>query len=326
MLGTGSVTIENSLKSPYANFPEGNGIITIITLQGTFQGLEEIRCDLELSDITLLNDQNEPIEYDPPINGAYTIVSVTYQITINVHSDYWVETDEGEYKLPVGANVTISGYITPNPGSGINVTIQVIKTNPPAEDLVTVKTDDNGYYFYVWTTNMTYVGPSLEFQAVWFKENREEVTTSTTWGTIEVVIKESSKITLKVDPETVLLGKTVMISGDIQPERPRVNVTIYYKASGETTWTLLKTVKTNNESRFSCTWSFEQLGTYEIKANWTGDSFTKSAESKVKTVRVVEKIEEGFLEIVMRHLPYILAGIAAVVVIVVIYFVKIRKS
>jgi len=89
---------------------------------------------------------------------------------------------------------------------------------------------------------------------------------------------------------------------------------------------LLKRVKTKNESRFNCTWSFEQLGTYEIKANWTGDLFTEGAESRVKIVRVVEKIEESFLETVMRHLPYILAGIAAIVAIVVIYFVKIRKS
>jgi len=328
MFGTGGVTIENSLEPPYADFPEGNGIIAIITLQGIYQGPEEVRCDLEISDITLLNDQGELIEYDPPINGAYTISSVSYQITIDLHSDYWVKVGE-KYKLPLGYSVTISGHIMPNPGPGMDVTIRVIKSGTPI-NLETVKTDDDGYYSYVWTPDRGYVGSplggevTLKFQAFWYKGDKE--IESNIWGVLVVATKESSTITVNVDPETVLLGKNVTISGEIQPKRIDVNVTVYYKASGETTWTLLKRVKTKNESRFNCTWSFEQLGTYEIKANWTGDLFTEGAESRVKIVRVVEKIEESFLETVMRHLPYILAGIAAIVAIVVIYFVKIRKS
>jgi hypothetical protein len=326
----GNVTIENTL-TPRNSFPEGNGTIATVTLRGIYQGLKDKDCKLGLTRLKLLDDQGNPIRYDPPKNGSYIILKETFQITIDVQSDYWVEIADGRYKLPLGSNVTISGHVIPNPGPDVDITIQVIKAGH-YEDLEIVKTDEGGGFSYVWTSTMEYVGlpdvgPFLGFRAVWLEEGAiEPIATSADWESLLVARKEPSEISLRVDPETVLLGRNVTISGRIEPKRKGVDVAVYLRASGEASWTLLKAVKTDDKSHFNYMRPFEQLGTYEIKANWTGDVFTEGAESVVRTVRVVEKIEEGFVQVVMRHLPYILVGIATIIAILVTYFVKIRKS
>jgi len=139
---------------------------------------------------------------------------------------------------------------------------------------------------------------------------------------IDVASREvlTSTISATLSSTSIDVGSDITISGDIDPVRENVTVTIQYKKSGDVAWTTLTAVKTDSNSHYSHTWTPEKSGTYEIKATWTGDANTEGDESNVQTVTV--KGPPAGID------PYILAaaavGIIAVIAIVV-YFVKIRK-
>jgi rhamnogalacturonan endolyase len=130
--------------------------------------------------------------------------------------------------------------------------------------------------------------------------------------------KISSIITVNVDPAIVTVGSNVTVTGTLTPTRAGVNVTIYYCRLAGETWTLLATVETDSNGDYAHTWTTMETGTYEVKANWTGDANTLPAESAEKTV----KVEEPPLNII----PYATAGVAVTMIVAIfIYLVKIRK-
>jgi len=107
--------------------------------------------------------------------------------------------------------------------------------------------------------------------------------------------KMSSKIFITASPTSITLGESTTIRGSIAPERVGVNVTIHYRhAAGS--WGVFKTVKTDEDSRYSYVWTPTTVGTYEFKASWLGDANTESAESGVIAIEVVE-IHDITLEI-----------------------------
>lgn len=136
--------------------------------------------------------------------------------------------------------------------------------------------------------------------------------------------KEPSTITLSLDKDRVQVGSNVTISGSITPVKTNVDVTIYYRTSGATTWSILATVQTDSNSQYSYRWKTTAEGTYEIKAGWSGDATHSGDESDTKTVTVTtEEVQEDFFT---KYLPYIAAGIIAIVVVVVLLFwMRMRK-
>jgi len=130
---------------------------------------------------------------------------------------------------------------------------------------------------------------------------------------------ESSTISIIVSPTSVQVGENVTISGDIDPVRQNVNVTILYKPSGGT-WTTMGINQTDSNSRYSYTWTTTKGGTYEIKASWNGDSNTEGAESIVQTLKV--KGAAAAID------PYIVAAAVVVIIIIaaiVVYYLRVRK-
>jgi len=130
---------------------------------------------------------------------------------------------------------------------------------------------------------------------------------------------ESSTISIIVSLASVQVGEDVTISGDIDPVRQNVNVTILYKPSGGT-WTTLSTNLTDSNSHYSYTWTTTKAGTYEIKASWDGDSNTEGAESIAQTLKV--KGAAAAID------PYIVAAAVVVIIIIaaiVVYYFKVRK-
>jgi hypothetical protein len=130
----------------------------------------------------------------------------------------------------------------------------------------------------------------------------------------------SSTISMTLSSTSIDLESNVTISGDIDPVRGNVTVTIQSRKSGVAAWTTLATVKTDSNSHYSYIWTPETAGTYEIKASWAGDPNTEGNESDAQTVTV--KGATAGID------PYILAaaavGVIAIIAIVV-YFVKVRK-
>lgn len=132
---------------------------------------------------------------------------------------------------------------------------------------------------------------------------------------------QPSSITIEASPDSVKVGSNITISGTITPEKYNVDVTISYRQTGGT-WSILKTVKTDSQSRYTYVWSTNVTGTYELQASWAGDSENLGAESDIVAVTITPG-EPFTLE---AYLPYIIGVIAIVVVIVLVYFTKIRKK
>lgn len=326
---TGCVTIENNLTIP-SSFPQGDGEIAIITFQGIHQGTTELYCPLEFIDTQFLNDLDEAVSIIPN-DGHYTIAKTTGEITINVYSDNWVkreEQSEERYIVVAGSNVTISGTIDP-PEGGENVEIICKSSDNTTRWNVNSMTDSNGHYMYNWTTGLENLGALLKFEAVWRGEAQEEIAESGVWSYLgvqylEVRIEEESQITISVDPETVAVGGKVTIEGTIQPSgsAKHANVTIKHRLANETVWSVLAETQPDSTGKYTHTWTAEKNGTYKIKAVWPGDlPLVTGSESAEATVNVVETLPVDF----MAYVPYVVGGIAVIIVIAIIYFIKIRK-
>ena len=136
----------------------------------------------------------------------------------------------------------------------------------------------------------------------------------------QVAAKVTSTLTISADPANITVGETTTINGSINPTRAGVTVTIWYKLSGEETWSNLTAVQTNENSQYSHDWKPTTDGTYEVKASWAGDAGTFEAESDPQTIMVEEALGPGFF-------LYAVAGIAIAIVAaaMILYFVKIRK-
>ncbi len=138
-----------------------------------------------------------------------------------------------------------------------------------------------------------------------------------------VTLKGTSILLISVYPEDITLDESVTINGTIRPTRQNVDVTIYYRLSGETDWNPLATEKTDTTSWYTHTWIPQTNGTYELKASWAGDDITLKAESQIVTVVVKEKSSQP-LDLTLYAVILISASI--IIGISVFYLLKMRKK
>ncbi|MFQ5999962.1 MAG: Ig-like domain-containing protein, partial [Candidatus Bathyarchaeia archaeon] len=96
----------------------------------------------------------------------------------------------------------------------------------------------------------------------------------------------SSSLSLAVSTRFVVAGGTVTMSGSISPPLPGKIVTLYV-SSGGSPLSVLGTVTTDSDGRYSYTWSPPSVGIYSIRASWSGDADYAGADSNVSTVTVV---------------------------------------
>jgi len=108
---------------------------------------------------------------------------------------------------------------------------------------------------------------------------------NSTMKSIEIV-KINSTMTVNAIPDTVPVGSNVSIIGNITPIRTGANVTISFRPT-DGNWATLTAVQTNAGGNFTYSWQTTNIGAFEIKASWLGDSITMAAESEIKTVGVV---------------------------------------
>lgn len=114
-------------------------------------------------------------------------------------------------------------------------------------------------------------------------------------GLMDTVIKSinvkklTSTITINVYPTIMTVGSNITMNGAVMPLRRSVNVTISYRLSGYSSWNVLATVKTDFNSNYAYVWETNEVGTFNVKANWQGDTNTLPAESQTKTVTINPK-------------------------------------
>ena len=96
----------------------------------------------------------------------------------------------------------------------------------------------------------------------------------------------TSSLSLTVSSRFVIAGSTVTISGSISPALADRNVTLYVSSWGSRL-SVLVTVTTDSDGRYSYTWNPSSTGSYSIRASWSGDADYAGADSSVGTLIVV---------------------------------------
>jgi len=181
--------------------------------------------------------------------------------------------------ITYGGNLTISGSITPTKKQ-TPVTIWYNTTATAWNNITAVKTNDNSEYSYVW-------GPptagTFEIKANW---TGDATTAGAESSPVPVTVnKAASSVSISVSPATPTFGQNITLTGTINPIRSNASVTIWYRRIGQT-WTNMTTAKTNDTSQYTYTWTPPAATTFEMKANWTGDTNTNPAESPTTTVTI----------------------------------------
>ncbi len=113
---------------------------------------------------------------------------------------------------------------------------------------------------------------------------------------------ESSEISLEISPTITFQDSTIVFRGQLTPNEPDENVTIYVGASGSP-WAVAGTAVTQSDGRFEYVWKAEAAGIYAVRASWPGDDAYMGAVSQTQNAFVV---------------PFFLVALIALVVAVII--------
>jgi hypothetical protein len=92
----------------------------------------------------------------------------------------------------------------------------------------------------------------------------------------------SSTISLGLSSTSVLLGGSVTLSGGIAPvQPPGTTVTLSYSIDGGATWNIFITTQIGGSGSYSATWYPPYLGTYQLRASWSGNSNCAGSTSAI---------------------------------------------
>jgi hypothetical protein len=95
-----------------------------------------------------------------------------------------------------------------------------------------------------------------------------------------------SALSLEVTPIISLQNSPVVIRGQLAPQTPNENVTIYAKINGAT-WTLIGTVTTGSNGSFEYIWIAGTAGSHFIRAGWSGNTLYTGAMTGEKNATVL---------------------------------------
>lgn len=264
--------------------------------------------------------------WQPTIAGTYevranftgdttTLPSGSPTITVTVNkAASTITASASPTTITYGQNTTLTGSIIPAI-SNAAATIWYRKSGTQTFiNLTTVRTNDNSQFKYVWTPPSA---GTYQIKANWTGDTNSLPAESSIVAII--VNKIGSTLTISVSPRNITNGESTTISGSITPTKVNFDVIVQYRKAGETAWNNIATVRTNQNSQFSQTWTPQGAGTYEVRAIWNGDENTSSDESDVQVVQVTEAPASNIF-------LYAAIGVGLILVVaLLIYFLKIRK-
>jgi len=292
---------------------EGSGVLCQITFTGQAPGTSELNLGTPTAGdfaTLLLNPSGDEIPISI-VDGEVTVRGIaptTKPSTITINVDPSTATIE--------ENVIITGTIDPT-RVGVDVTIHYrLSSGLGTPGTMPTQTDEYSRYEYTWTPEEA---GEYKLYAYWpgdadYREARSNDATVT-------VEKWPSTITLNVYPTNVPVGSSVIINGTISTHKPTLpyeKVTISYRRAGGNNIEIA-TVYPDEDGVYTCTWTPTEGGSFELRADWPGD--THSQETSISNV----KVEVGG-ESMGAYLYYIIAAIAIIAIATIgIYFIKIRK-
>lgn len=206
--------------------------------------------------------------------GIWSVSKVASSITVTLSSA----------SIIIGNQVTINGAVTNEtngvPISNVEVTIEYSHDPQPVFTyLATVTTNEFGEYAYSWIPPAT---GQYTIRASWKGDYEHDGASVNTRLTVE---KAPSLIALTLSSYSAKMGDTVSVNGTLYPAKD-TSITMYYTMPNGTI--VVKSVNSNNAGIFSDTFTASQVGTWTIKANWTGDDVYAGTESSPATLTVAK--------------------------------------
>jgi len=99
------------------------------------------------------------------------------------------------------------------------------------------------------------------------------------------VAKITSGVTINLNAQTIEVGQSVTISGQVTPTRAGAKVSILYKTD-TTDWTLLQDVTSDQAGHYQHIWTIDTVGNYTVKARFAADDKYTPSESQTATLQV----------------------------------------
>jgi hypothetical protein len=93
----------------------------------------------------------------------------------------------------------------------------------------------------------------------------------------------TSSLTLTASSSFLIQGSIVTFSGQLLPNLPNENITVYIRTSNSP-WTVLDTATTDSDGQFSYSWNVETGGTCNIRASWSGNNDYAVTDSPTQTI------------------------------------------
>jgi hypothetical protein len=97
---------------------------------------------------------------------------------------------------------------------------------------------------------------------------------------------EPSALSLEVSPIISIENSAIVIGGQLNPELPNENITLYAKIN-TSLWAVIGTVVTQPNGHFEYVWTPETAGSHAIRAGWSGNELYTGAMSSTKSATVI---------------------------------------
>jgi hypothetical protein len=115
-------------------------------------------------------------------------------------------------------------------------------------------------------------------------ENAEEVAPGQVSASFRAM--EPSGLSLEVSPIISIQNSTVIIGGQLVPQIPNENITLYAKINSDA-WTMIGSVVTQSDGHFEYAWIADVAGSHAIRAGWSGNELYTGAMSSAKSATVI---------------------------------------
>ena len=115
-------------------------------------------------------------------------------------------------------------------------------------------------------------------------ENAEEVAPGQVSASFTAM--EPSGLSLEVSPIISIQNSAVIIGGQLVPQIPNENITLYAKINSDA-WTMIGSVVTQPDGHFEYAWIADVAGSHAIRAGWSGNELYTGAMSSAKSATVI---------------------------------------
>ena len=115
-------------------------------------------------------------------------------------------------------------------------------------------------------------------------ENAEEVAPGQVSASFTAM--EPSGLSLEVSPIISIQNSAVIIGGQLVPQIPNENITLYAKINSDA-WTVIGSVVTQSDGHFEYAWIADVAGSHAIRAGWSGNELYTGAMSSAKSATVI---------------------------------------